>query len=93
MHILLALSKNYSVAKIVEEIKTHSSSWMKSQGVRGFRWQNGYGAFSIWQSQVTVVKKYIVRQEEHHQRLSFQEEFRRFLERYRVKYDKRYVWD
>jgi REP-associated tyrosine transposase len=37
MHILLALSKNYSVAKIVEEIKTDSSSWMKSQGPGGFR--------------------------------------------------------
>ena len=48
MHILLALSKNYSVAKIVEEIKTDSSSWMKSQGVRGFRWQNGYGGCLDW---------------------------------------------
>src|SRR5687767_2719587 len=47
MHILFSLSKNYSVAKIVEEIKTDSSSWMKNQSVRGFRWQNGYGAFSI----------------------------------------------
>jgi REP element-mobilizing transposase RayT len=93
MHILLTLSKDYSVAKIVEEIKTDSSSWMKGQGVRRFRWQNGYGAFSIGQSQVTVVKKYIARQEEHHRRLSFQEEFRRFLERYQVKYDERYLWD
>ena len=93
MHILLALSKNYSVAKIVEEIKTDSSSWMKSQGVRGFRWQNGYGAFSIGQSQVTVVKRYIARQEQHHRKVSFQEEFRQFLERYQVKYDERYVWD
>ena len=50
MHILLALSKNYSVANIVEEVKTDSSGWMKSQGVRGFQWQNGYGAFSIGQS-------------------------------------------
>jgi len=93
MHILFALSKNCSVAKIVEEVKTDSSRWMKSQGVRSFRWQNGYGAFSIGQSQVTVVKKYIARQEEHHRRLSFQEEFRRFLERYQVKYNERYVWD
>jgi len=93
MHILFALSKNYSAAKIVEEIKTDSSRWMKDQGVPSFRWQNGYGAFSIGQSQVTVVKKYIARQEEHHRRLSFQEEFRQFLERYQVKYDERYVWD
>ncbi|MGH9427044.1 MAG: IS200/IS605 family transposase [Terriglobia bacterium] len=93
MHILFSLSKNYSVAKIVEEVKTDSSRWMKEQGVHGFRWQNGYGAFSIGQSQVAAVKKYIAGQEEHHRRVSFQEEFRRFLERYQVKYDERYVWD
>ena len=93
MHILLALSKNYSVSKIVEEIKTDSSRWMKEQGIRGFRWQNGYGAFSIGQSQVTAVKKYISRQEQHHRTMSFQEEFQKFLERYQVQYDERYVWD
>jgi REP element-mobilizing transposase RayT len=93
MHILLALSKTYSISKIVEEVKTDSSSWMKKQGVRGFHWQNGYGAFSIGQSQVAAVKKYIARQEQHHRRVSFQEEFRQFLERYQVPYDERYVWD
>jgi REP element-mobilizing transposase RayT len=93
MHILFSLSKNYSVAKIVEAIETDSSSGMKSQGVRGFRWQNGYGAFSIGQSQVATVKRTIARQEEQHRKVSFQEEFRLFLERYQVKYDERYVWD
>lgn len=93
MHILLALSKHYSVSKIVEEIKTDSSRWMKSQGVGGSRWQNGYGALSIGQSQVATVKRTIARQEEHHQKVSFQEEFRLFLKRYQVKYDEHYVWD
>ncbi len=93
IHILLALSKNYSASKIVEEIKTDSSRWMKEQGIRGFRWQNGYGAFSIGQSQVAAVKKYIAGQEQHHLRVSFQEEFRKFLGRYQVQYDERYVWD
>jgi REP-associated tyrosine transposase len=90
MHILLALSKNYSVAKIVEEIKTDSSSWMKSQGVRGFRWQNGYGAFSIGQSQVTMVKKEVHCPPRGASPKGF---VRLFLERYQVKYDERYVWD
>jgi REP-associated tyrosine transposase len=93
MHILFALSKTYSVSKIVEEVKTGSSRWMKEQGIRGFHWQNRYGAFSIGQSQVAAVKKYIARQEQHHRRVSFQKEFRRFLERYQVQYDERYVWD
>jgi REP element-mobilizing transposase RayT len=87
MHILFAVSK------IVEEVKTDSSRWMKEQGIRDFHWQNGYGAFSIGQSQVAAVKKYIARQEQHHRRVSFQEEFRQFLERYQVQYDERYVWD
>ena len=93
IHILLALSKNYSASKIVEEIKTDSSRWMKEQGIRGFRWQNGYGAFSIGQSHVPAVKKYIAGQEQHHLRVSFQEEFRKFLGRYQVQHDERYVWD
>jgi REP element-mobilizing transposase RayT len=93
MHILFALSKAYPVSKIVEEVKTDSSRWMKEQGIRGFYWQNGYGAFSIGQSQVAAVKKYIARQEQHHRRVPFQEEFRQFLERYQVPYDGRYVWD
>ena len=95
IHILLTLSKNYSVAKVVEEIKTDSSSWMKSQGVRGFRWQHGYGAFSIGQSQVAIVKKRstLLVRNNFIETVSFQEEFRRFLERYQVKYDERYVWD
>jgi putative transposase len=93
MHILFALYKTYSVSKIVEEVKTDSSRWMKAQGTRSFYWQNGYGAFSIGQSQMAAVKKYIACQEQHHRTMSFQEEFRRFLERYQVPYDERYVWD
>ncbi|NMC34170.1 MAG: transposase, partial [Veillonellaceae bacterium] len=58
-----------------------------------FRWQAGYGAFSVGQSQVSRVVAYIARQREHHRRRTFQEEFRAFLERYRVSYDERYVWD
>lgn len=71
MHILFALSKTYLVSKTVEEVKTDSSRWMKEQGIRGFHWRNGYGALSIGQSQVTAVKKYISRQEQHHRRVSF----------------------
>lgn len=66
---------------------------MKQQGVVAFAWQAGYGAFSVGESQAQAVIRYIARQEQHHRRLSFQEEFRRFLERYRVAYDERYVWD
>jgi REP element-mobilizing transposase RayT len=93
VHILFALGRTVTVSDVVEEVKKGSSKWMKTQDVPTFTWQAGYGAFSVGESQAETVVHYIQRQEQHHQRLSFQEEFRRFLERYRVAYDERYVWD
>ena len=95
IHILFLLSKNHALKKIVEEAKSSSSKWMKTKGTKfsNFYWQNGYGAFSVSQSNVESVRTYIAKQEEHHRRVSFQEEFREFLKRYEVDYDERYVWD
>jgi REP element-mobilizing transposase RayT len=95
VHILFSLSRNYAVKTIVEELKKSSSKWIKTKGpgFHGFAWQNGYGAFSVSQSAVESTRRYIALQEEHHRRMTFQEEFRRFLARYEVAYDERYVWD
>ena len=95
VHILFRQSKNRALAKIVEEIKTSSSKWVKTQNgaLRSFPSQNGYGAFSVGSSEVEAVVKYIEGQEEHHRAISFQEEYRKFLETYGVEYDERYVWD
>ena len=94
IHTLFALGRTISQAEIAEEIKKSSSKWMKADGgVPGFCWQAGYGAFSIGESQADKVIAYIQNQAEHHRKMSFQEEFRKFLERYKVAYDERYVWD
>ena len=94
VHILFALSRTISPAELVEEVKKGSSKWMKSDGgVPGFFWQAGYGAFSIGESQVGSVIRDIQNQEQHHRKVTFQEEFRKFLQRYKVAYDERYVWD
>src|SRR5262245_56819690 len=95
LHVLFRLSRKKSIAEIVEEIKTSSSKWIKSKGVeyKDFHSQNGYGAFSIGQSGVDALKKYIARQKEHHRKKTFQEEYRDFMAKYRVEYDERYVWD
>ncbi|MFN2493938.1 MAG: transposase [Pyrinomonadaceae bacterium] len=95
VHSLFALSRNYSIATIVKEIKRTSSSWIKgiSPGQAKFHWQGGYGAFSVSQSQLDQVVKYIEDQEQHHQRVTFQDEYRAFLKQYGVQYDERYVWD
>jgi REP element-mobilizing transposase RayT len=95
IHTLFALSRVITIADLVEEVKTESSKWIKTKGPEfgNFHWQSGYGAFSIGQSQVVSVKRYIQSQKEHHRQVTFQDEFRKFLKRYEIKYDERYVWD
>jgi len=95
VHILFSLGRTIEVAELVKEVKSESSKWIKSKGkeFENFYWQRGYGAFSIGQSQVTAVKRYIARQKVHHQRVTFQDEYRKFLKSYEIDYDERYVWD
>ncbi len=79
----------------MEEVKKGSSKWIKARGQEfaGFFWQAGYGAFSVSQSNVPSVRRYISNQEVHHKKLGFQDEFRAFLKRYGIEYDERYVLD
>ena len=94
VHLLFNLSKSYALAQVVMEVKRGSSKWFKTQG-RGldrFRWQGGYGAFSIGQSGVRGVTSYIEDQEEHHRVRTFQEELRSLLRRYDIAFDERYLW-
>lgn len=95
VHVLCRLTRNLSIAKVVGDMKRSSSKWIKTKGtlLRKFAWQNGYGAFSVGQSEVERVRKYIEGQEEHHRRKAFQEEYRSFLNEFGVEYDERYVWD
>jgi putative transposase len=94
VHTLFVLGRTISQADLVEELKKGSSKWMKADGgVPGFAWQAGYGAFSIGESQAETVISYIQTQEQHHRKVTFQDEFRKFLERYKVAYDEQYVWD
>jgi len=94
-HMLFALHRTRSAAEVVEEIKKASSKWLKTRGpaMRNFHWQNGYGAFSVSPSGEADVRAYILNQEEHHRRVTFQDEFRAFLHRHGVPFDERYVWD
>jgi REP element-mobilizing transposase RayT len=95
IHIACTLARTLSISKLVEELKTESSKWFKTQGQRyaEFSWQNGYGAFSIGQSQLEDLRRYIALQRDHHQRTSFQDEFRAILRKYGVEFDEQYVWD
>ena len=95
VHSLFVLSKNHSIASIVWTIKRSSSKWVKGQGpsLHKFHWQEGYGAFSVSQSDVERVQQYILNQETHHQRKTFKDELRGFLKKYEIDFDERYVWD
>lgn len=95
IHILCMLSKKIALIKLLEEVKSHSSKWIKTKGsgYENFYWQDGYGAFSVNPSQVDVVINYIANQKEHHRKKTFQEEYRAFLKKYNAEYDERFVWD
>jgi REP element-mobilizing transposase RayT len=95
VHILAMLSRTVTAAETVKEVKRGSSLWLKTKGpdLDGFAWQNGYGIFSVGFSQVETVRDYIAGQEEHHRKVSFQDEFRSLLRKYEIKFDERYVWD
>lgn len=95
IHVLCMLSKKMSLMKLVEEIKSHSSKWIKTKGpsYRKFYWQNGYGAFSVNPSEVDRVIRYIANQHTHHRKTTFQDEYQFFLTEHLIDYDERYVWD
>ena len=95
VHALFSLSKNHALKKIVEEVKKGSSKWMKAEGPRiaEFSWQAGYAAFSVSQSSIADVIRYIETQEEHHRKWTFQDELRGLLRRHEIEFDERYLWD
>ena len=95
IHIATRLSRTISQAGLLEKIKKTSSAWIKHQGNQysGFFWQAGYRGFSIGQSQLEKLLRYIERQEEHHRTHTFQEEYRNLLRKYHIEFDERYIWD
>ncbi|MAT68989.1 MAG: transposase [Planctomycetaceae bacterium] len=95
VHLAVSLGRSTTIAALVQHIKQDSSRWIKTKGptYADFAWQAGYGAFSIGQSQLDDLRRYIAGQREHHRRESFQDEYRKILARYGVEFDERFVWD
>ncbi len=94
VHILFAQSRTLSIAAMMEKVKSHSSGWVKDRwpSQRQFAWQAGYAAFSVSKSNIEKVTRYIGNQEEHHRKVSFQEELLAFLKKQGIEYDPRYVF-
>ena len=93
LHWLCTLSRTITIADFLNKVKSNSSKFGKTLISPDFAWQNGYGVFSVSQSKLETVKSYVLNQEAHHQKTSFQDEFRRFLKEYQIEYDEEYVWD
>jgi len=95
IHQLIRLNRTITQAEWIKETKRASSFWIKQREPRlhNFAWQAGYGAFSVSPVDLDVVRKYIATQEEHHKKLTFQDEFRILLRQHGLDWDERYVWD
>lgn len=95
VHILCLLSRKISQSNLLEEVKKQSSKWMKTKDNQyaDFYWQEGFGIFSVNPSETDTVVSYIKNQEVHHSKFSFQDELRAFLNKYKIDYDERYLWD
>jgi len=95
VHVLLQLGRTVSQADLVKELKRGSSIWIRDRFTEldRFAWQAGYAIFSVSTSNVDSVRTYIQNQEEHHKVVSFQNETIRFLEKHKLEYDKRFIWD
>ncbi len=95
VHLFFALSRVRTIADVVENVKTSSSKWLKTKGpsLAEFRWQNGYGIFSVSQAHADAVVEYIRRQEEHHRAEPFQQEVLRLYAEEKLPFDERFMWD
>jgi putative transposase len=94
LHALVIAPPVYSPSQIAQFLKGESSKWIHEEFsmLRGFAWQDGYGAFTVSKSNIPDVIDYIRNQREHHRQRSFQEEYLSFLKKHGIEYDERYLW-
>ncbi len=93
IHMAIKLKPIHALSDILKKVKGNSSKWLNEQNklTGRFSWQDGYGAFSVSESQISTVIRYVREQEKHHRSQSFKDEFIRLLEHHRVEYDEQYL--
>ena len=94
IHLLISLSKNILIPKLIGDVKRSSSKWIKTKSelLQKFQWQDGYSAFSVGHTQIEMVTKYVENQKAHHEKTVFEDEMRGFYRKYGISFDERYVW-
>ncbi|AYZ11358.1 IS200/IS605 family transposase [Chryseobacterium arthrosphaerae] len=95
IHILCRLSQKIPLMKLVQEVKAHSSKWIKTKGKKyeNFFWHDGYGAFWVSEKDVQMITNYIKKQRQYHQKQDFKNELIGILEKHKMDYDEKYLWD
>jgi len=95
IHLLCLQSKNEFISETLRDLKISTSKWIKQNGgiSTKFQWQRGFAVFSVSESLIPVVKKYIENQETHHRDKSFAEEYKKLLLKHNIKFDDKYLWD
>lgn len=93
IHIIVKSPKNTSDVEFIKQIKGGSSKWMNDNSPKPFQWQSGYAWFSISTKDLPAAIEYVAKQKEHHQKVSFKDELRKFLNSYNIEYDEEYLWD
>ena len=93
VHVLAKLRPDQALSEVLRDLKANSSGWMHDvfPAMRDFTWQRGYGAFTVSQSNVSQVREYIARQEEHHRQVTFRDEFITFLRMNEIEFDERFL--
>jgi len=92
VHMLIGLKASHRLCDVIREVKARSSAWIADNFLPGFKWQEGYGAFTFGAPDLDAVRQYVEEQQEHHRVKTFQEEYVAMLKRGMVEYDERYLW-
>ncbi|NNF00291.1 MAG: IS200/IS605 family transposase [Pyrinomonadaceae bacterium] len=92
VHLLVKLKHTLLVPNLMRELKPSVTTWARKNVDSKFEWQIGYGAFTVGQTQVEIVRRYILNQEKHHRRMNFDQEFESILKQSEIDYDLKYLW-
>lgn len=93
VHLLVSLKATHCLSDFMRELKASSSGWVHREiGLKSFAWQVGYGAFTVSPNNIERVKNYVLNQEEHHRKQSFEDEYKGLLNVAGINYDEKYLW-
>lgn len=94
VHLLVRIKPIHRIDYFLRDLKAEATGWLHKQGLSAvFSWQRGYGAFTVSESQIGNVRRYIASQEEHHRRETFEDEFKALLKAHSIEFEEKYLWE